>query len=236
MRNYVASVAYRHYRPLADFVRLFGFWRFGHDLEFGRQRHLDRGFRLLDRRQQQIIFAAAFFQNCLKSKAGFLVSLFNNMNPTRRQENILRKNGYQRIAGVDEVGRGAWAGPLVAAAVILPAEFKLAGLKDSKQLSPLQRENFFLKITNHALAWAVGMVSEKIIDERGLTYANLLAMEQAVLRLKLTPDYILLDAFNLKNIAIPQDGDYQGRPESLQHRRRFHCRQSFSRQFIKKIP
>jgi ribonuclease HII len=132
------------------------------------------------------------------------------MTPTRRQENILRKQGYQKIAGVDEVGRGAWAGPLVAAAVILPIEFRLVGLKDSKQLSPALREKFFLKIINGALAWAIGMVSEKIIDERGLTYANLLAMEQAVSRLKLTPDYILLDAFNLKKINIPQKAIIRG--------------------------
>ncbi len=114
------------------------------------------------------------------------------------------------IAGVDEVGRGAWAGPLVAAAVILPPKFKLIGLRDSKQLSPVQREKFFLKITGGALAWAVGIVSEKIIDKRGLTYANLLAMEQAVLRLNLTPDYLLLDAFSLKKITIPQTAIIKG--------------------------
>ncbi|MFH1226051.1 MAG: ribonuclease HII [bacterium] len=132
------------------------------------------------------------------------------MNPTRRQENILRKQGYQKIAGVDEVGRGAWAGPLVAAAVILPVEFKLIGLKDSKQLSPALREQFFLKIINNASAWAVGLVSEKTIDQHGLTYANLLAMEQAINRLAIAPDYILLDAFNLKKITLPQKAIIKG--------------------------
>ncbi len=127
------------------------------------------------------------------------------MKPTKRKENILRRNGYQKIAGVDEVGRGAWAGPLVAAAVILPPEFKLAGLRDSKQLSPALREKFFLKITNQALAWSVGIVSEKIIDERGLTYANLLAMEQAVQRLDIAPDYVLIDALALKNLPVPSE-------------------------------
>lgn len=132
------------------------------------------------------------------------------MKPNRRKENKLKREGYKYIAGIDEAGRGAWAGPLVAAAVIMPEKTRIIGLKDSKQLDPRQREKLFLKITNQAIAWSVGLVSETVIDQKGLTYANLLAMEQAVKRLRPKPNYLLIDAFDLRNINLPKEAIVYG--------------------------
>lgn len=131
--------------------------------------------------------------------------------PHTRYENSLRKQGYQFVAGLDEVGKGAWAGPLVAASVILPADLKLSGLKDSKLLTPSERKRLYLAITKTALNWSVGIVSEKMIDRLGVVSANILAMEKALERLTVVPDYLLIDYVKLKNVKIPSrsliDGD-----------------------------
>lgn len=132
------------------------------------------------------------------------------MKPTSKKENILRRNSYSKIAGLDEAGRGAWAGPLVAAAVILPPKVRLVGLKDSKQLTAKQRNRLFLKIADRAVSWSVGLSSEKIIDQKGLTFANLWAMEQAIAKLDLRPDYLLIDAFKLPRINIEQEAIIRG--------------------------
>ena len=84
--------------------------------------------------------------------------------PTYKYENKLHKQGYQNIAGLDEVGRGAWAGPVVAAAVILPVKMKIAGIRDSKLLSPQNREKLAVYINKQALAIGLGIISEKVID------------------------------------------------------------------------
>jgi len=123
--------------------------------------------------------------------------------PHTRYENSLRKKGYQLIAGLDEAGKGAWAGPLVAGSVILAPEVKLTGLKESKLLSPSQRKQLYLEITKTAVCWSVGVVSEKIIDRIGITAANHLAMEKAVKNLTVQPDYLLIDYVKLRGVKIP---------------------------------
>lgn len=131
--------------------------------------------------------------------------------PTHREENKLYQKGYQRIAGIDEVGKGAWAGPIVAATVILPPQLKIPLLRDSKLLNPSQRKNLYLLITKQAINWSVGIISEKVIDEIGIVEANRQAMEKAIQRLTIEPDYLLIDYLKLNNVKIPAlslvDGD-----------------------------
>src|SRR3984957_17296150 len=112
-------------------------------------------------------------------------------------EQALRYHGFQRIAGVDEVGRGALFGPVVAAAVVLPGglgDLAEAGLKDSKQLLREQREELDLKIRRMALAVSVAEVDAATIDRVNIYQASRMAMLQAVLGLALVPDHLLIDA------------------------------------------
>lgn len=125
------------------------------------------------------------------------------------RERELTREGYRAIAGVDEAGRGAWAGPLVAAAVILPLEIKLPGLADSKALTPDARERLYVTITRTAHAWAVGIVPAALIDARGITWATYRAMELSLKRLAAAPDYVLVDAYTLP-IPIPHEGIIHG--------------------------
>lgn len=133
--------------------------------------------------------------------------------PNLRQEKKLQKIGFKYIAGFDEAGKGAWAGPLVAGAVILNPQIKIKGIKDSKLLRRPQREEIFEKIVSSALSWATGIVSEQIIDEIGITKANILAMEKALKNLALTPHFLLIDALKLNHLKTPSlsmiDGDYK---------------------------
>lgn len=130
--------------------------------------------------------------------------------PHTRYENSLRKEGYEAIAGLDEAGKGAWAGPLVAASVILPHRIKLVGLKESKLLTPTQRKQFYLEVTKAAVCWSVGIVSEKMIDRIGITAANHLAMEKAIKNLTVRPDYLLIDYIKLSEVKIPYQAMING--------------------------
>lgn len=138
--------------------------------------------------------------------------MFSTMlSPTLKEEQKLWRNGYAFIAGMDEVGRGAWAGPIVAAAVMLhPNARRVRGVRDSKLLTPDAREKLFPLIIENALAWAVGVVSQRIIDRIGIVRANRQAMHFALEKLSRTPDYVLTDAFALQwrapVTAVP-DGD-----------------------------
>ena len=123
--------------------------------------------------------------------------------PTQREENRLRKKGYKYIAGLDEVGKGAWAGPLVAAAVILPEDYQIKGLKDSKALTPIARKQLYLEIVKNAANWSVGIVSERIIDRIGIEGANIKAMEAALQKLTIEPDFLLVDYIMLSHLTIP---------------------------------
>jgi ribonuclease HII len=113
------------------------------------------------------------------------------------------------IAGVDEVGRGAWAGPVIAAAVILPLdqenlEMLLAGVRDSKQLTPQQREALYPRICEAALAVGVGGAGPGEIDSDGIVPATRAAMMRAIAQLARTPDALLIDAVKLPDVALPQ--------------------------------
>ncbi|MBN2096689.1 ribonuclease HII [Candidatus Peregrinibacteria bacterium] len=121
-----------------------------------------------------------------------------------KEEKKLRKRGYQLIAGVDEAGRGPLAGPVVAAAVILPERYRNKDIQDSKKLSELKREQLFIEIKNTALSYGVGVVGWKQIDEMGILEAAKLAMRQAVLKLNPAPDFVLSDAVPLSITGIPQ--------------------------------
>ncbi len=121
--------------------------------------------------------------------------------PNLDVEKELWDQGYRLIAGVDEVGRGSWAGPVVAAAVILPSDVKIPrGLRDSKLLTPGKREELDEKIKEIALAVAVGECASTIIEERGIAVAAQTAMRRALRRLDPQPEFSLVDYFELKYI------------------------------------
>jgi ribonuclease HII len=125
------------------------------------------------------------------------------------------EKGYKLIAGVDEVGRGPLAGPVVAAAVILGEGVLIPGVNDSKKLSEEKREYLYEEIKSKALCFSIGIVDEKVIDEINILNATYLAMEKALFGLSEKPDYILLDAVTLKGISIPQKGIVKGDSLSL---------------------
>lgn len=128
--------------------------------------------------------------------------------PNLAEELALWQAGYARVAGIDEAGRGAWAGPVVAAAVILPVDLavagRLAGVADSKQMSARQRERLYAVIVQEAVAWGVGALSAREIDAQGIAAANRSAMHAAVASLQPPPDFLLIDYFRLPELATPQ--------------------------------
>jgi len=132
------------------------------------------------------------------------------MKPSSKYEKQLHKLGYTLIAGLDEAGRGSWAGPLVAGAVILPPNKKFKGIRDSKLLSPQKRQKLFLQITKNAVSWSVGIVSHQEIDKMGIIPANRLAFERAVKKLQITPEYLLVDGVRNFSSNIPHQFIIQG--------------------------
>ncbi len=135
------------------------------------------------------------------------------MNTVRHQatfdighiETMLVGKGYQAVCGVDEVGRGPLAGPVVAAAVIIPKGVVLDGLTDSKRLSPARREEFFEHIVELALPCAVGIIDHECIDRLNILKASLMAMRKAVMDLRKAPDFVLVDGdYPVPNIPFPQ--------------------------------
>ena len=126
-------------------------------------------------------------------------------------ERRLWDSGRSLIAGVDEVGRGPLAGPVVAAAVILPHDFDVLGIDDSKKLSPKKREELCAIIKEKALAWSVGWVGPERIDEINILEATKEAMTQAVQGLSLQPDHVLIDGnFTVRSLALPQTAIVKG--------------------------
>ncbi len=133
--------------------------------------------------------------------------------PTFVEEERLIAQGYRLIAGIDEVGRGPLAGPVIAAAVILSPEERpswLSRVRDSKQLTPSQRESIFDCMMESGIAFGVGVVSHEVIDERGIVPATRLAMRHAVEQLSTRPDYLLIDYMRLPGVRIPQKGVAEG--------------------------
>jgi ribonuclease HII len=123
-----------------------------------------------------------------------------------RYEHRLKRQGFLQIAGIDEAGRGPLAGPIVAAAVILPLDVKLPGLDDSKKLTPKKREKLFQLIKEKALGIGIAILSHKLIDNVGVGKANRLAMQKAFQALPAMPDYVLLDGKYSKIMTpIPQE-------------------------------
>lgn len=132
--------------------------------------------------------------------------------PTARRtvENALRRLGLHRVAGVDEVGRGCLAGPVVAAAVVLDPGAHVAGLADSKLVPPKQRDLLAALIIARASAWAVAIVDAGEIDRLNIHRASLQAMREAVAALVPLPDAVLVDGFRIPYLAIPQRGIVKG--------------------------
>ncbi len=128
-----------------------------------------------------------------------------------RFEKPVWEQGYSRVAGVDEAGRGPLAGPVVAAAVILPRDLYIPGLDDSKRLTPAARERLYEGVRRVAVAWGVGICSVEQIDIHNIYQATVLAMEEAVRNLRPPPDYVITDAVRLPRLDIPflavVDGD-----------------------------
>ncbi len=144
---------------------------------------------------------------------------FEEMSKIERK---LRGDGYTAIAGVDEVGRGPLAGPVVAAAVVLPEDFDIIQINDSKKLTEKKREELFPLIKEQAIAYSIGMVANDIIDEINILEATKRAMKGAILSLddklkgiKNGIDMILIDALTLDGINIEQRGIIKGDSKSI---------------------
>jgi ribonuclease HII len=123
--------------------------------------------------------------------------------------------GFRVFAGVDEAGRGPWAGPVVAAAVIFPPHISIPGINDSKKLSAKQREEFFYKIHETALAIGVGIVGHTEIDSSNILKATFKAMEEAILSLQIKPELVLIDgSLKVPAIKIEQESIIAGDQKS----------------------
>jgi ribonuclease HII len=130
-------------------------------------------------------------------------------------EREARGRGFHRVAGIDEAGRGPLAGPVIAAAVILPVNYEEPEINDSKQLTPRQRERLYEVIQRDALAVGIGVVEAPVIDAINILQATLVAMKEAVLDLAPHPDYLLIDGLYRISLAIPQQTIVRGDGQSI---------------------
>lgn len=141
------------------------------------------------------------------------------VKPTLEYEQSLWAQGFLRIAGIDEAGRGCWAGPVMAGAVILPADPAvldiLDGVRDSKLMTAAEREAMFGRVTGTAAAWAVGEADNREIDRVGILNATKNAMKRALAGLGIRPDHLLIDYVRLHDVTIPQTGIKHGDMLSL---------------------
>lgn len=138
----------------------------------------------------------------------------NRLEEMKIKETELHQKGYGLIAGVDEVGRGPLAGPVVAAAVVLPEDFDVLGVDDSKKLSEKRREELFSHIKEKASAIGIGMADHQVIDDINILQATKLAMRRAVndlnSKIEKDVDYILFDAMKIDEIETPQESIIKG--------------------------
>lgn len=141
-------------------------------------------------------------------------ALLQHFEEMKYYENQAKNKGFQAIAGIDEVGRGPLAGPVVAAAVILPESFDLIEVNDSKQLSHKKREELYTKILDQAVAVGVGVIDEATIDQVNIYEATKLAMKEAVSQMSRPCDYLLIDAMQL-DLNVPQDKIIKGDAKSI---------------------
>lgn len=125
-------------------------------------------------------------------------------------ERACQQSGYKQIAGIDEAGRGALAGPVIAAAVILPLNCSVDGLRDSKQLTPKQRDRFADEIYSVALSVGIGSADNRTVDRLNVLGATLLAMQNAIEKLTPPPDYLLIDGINIPATDIPGEAIPKG--------------------------
>lgn len=124
------------------------------------------------------------------------------------------EKGYHLVCGVDEAGAGPLAGPVYAAAVVLPPHLELKWLNDSKQVTPKRREILFHEIQSQAIAWAVTAVDETVIDEVNILNARLMAMERAICQLEPVAEYALIDGNRDKGITLPHETVIKGDSKS----------------------
>ena len=132
-----------------------------------------------------------------------------------RYERAAYEQGANYIAGIDEAGRGPWAGPVAAGAVILPPGYKLEAINDSKQLSEKKRLELTAKIKAEAVDWAVALVSPQYIDRYNILEATKQAMKLAIQALKPQPDFLLIDAVKLSDICIERKSLVKGDANSI---------------------
>ena len=124
----------------------------------------------------------------------------------RTLENALRRVGFVHVAGVDEVGRGCLAGPVVAAAVVLHPDKHIPGVCDSKAVQAPERERLYERILKQSVAWAVAAADPAEIDRINIHQASLRAMQRAILALSPLPDIVLVDAFRVPELPMAQRG------------------------------
>jgi len=141
--------------------------------------------------------------------------IIKKRKPSLKLERSLQNEGHLIIAGVDEAGRGAWAGPVVAAAVVLPFLNKYYDINDSKMLTENQRERIVKKIYEIAADIGVGIVENEELDSMGVGQATYLAMRRAVNNLSIKPMYILVDGFRVGFSGIPSRGILDGDKKSV---------------------
>lgn len=132
-----------------------------------------------------------------------------------KYEDQLRNEGYSLITGIDEAGRGSLAGPVVAAAVILPGQFFIPDIKDSKKLNSKKRIGLYYAILKNAIDIGIGIVKANIIDNININQASFLAMKRAILNLKIIPDYLLVDGFKIPHLKISQIRLIKGEDKSI---------------------
>jgi ribonuclease HII len=131
--------------------------------------------------------------------------------PTLEREWALWEKGHEVVAGIDEVGRGPLAGPVIAAAVVfLPGQLPIEGLRDSKLLTLRQRERLESEVRSHALAWSIGAASVKEIDRLNIRRATALAMRRALTRLPFLPDHVLIDGNPVPELGSPHEAIVKG--------------------------
>jgi ribonuclease HII len=130
-------------------------------------------------------------------------------------ESRARNRGYHSIAGIDEAGRGPLAGPVVAAAVIMPPGYRHSQINDSKKLSPKKREMLYEAIRRDAVSIGVGVSEVQVIDTINILQATILAMKEAVLGFSVKPDYLLIDGLNRIDVDLPQETIVRGDQKSI---------------------
>ena len=130
--------------------------------------------------------------------------------PTHWFEEEARSQGYRRVAGLDEAGRGPLAGPVVGAAVILPRRWTLEGLDDSKRVRPEVRDWLFDAVVDHALSWGIGVATEAEIDALNILEATKVAWRRALANLSFPPDFLLIDGTIVPGANVPQRAVVKG--------------------------